>query len=56
MNNPRYVILTQEQELFIKEKRNEGLSYPKISKALFETFGINIKSGVIFKRLNVKTI
>ena len=31
-NNPRYIYLTLEQKSFVKEKRNEGLSYKKIIK------------------------
>jgi hypothetical protein len=48
----RYVHLTQEQETFIKEKRNEGLSQHKIVKAFFETFNIKISRALIYRVLN----
>jgi hypothetical protein len=45
--NGRYVHLTQEQELFIKEKQNERMYLKDIPKPFFETFGIKIGHTVI---------
>jgi predicted GIY-YIG superfamily endonuclease len=43
---------SKEQESFIREKRNEGFSYIKICKALFENFNIKVSKTVIQRILN----
>jgi group I intron endonuclease len=45
--NGRYVYLTHEQKCFIIQKKNQGLSYIKISKAFFKEFSMNVSWSII---------
>jgi hypothetical protein len=51
LNNPRYIHLTQEQEYFIKEKRNEGIYIKNIPQIFFERYGLKISGKVIYRIL-----
>jgi group I intron endonuclease len=50
-NNPRYVHLAPEQELFIREQKKIGLGITKIPKTFFEKFDFKIGTTLIYRVL-----
>jgi predicted ATPase len=53
-NNPRYINLTNEQELFIIQNINKGLSIRKNIKLFNDYFNKNFSSCIVDRFLNKK--